>query len=133
MAMKAATFSPMTQIQDSIRNLQSESEKLLDRACRQATDLIGRDPRKVIRDLLDHVKRIRDDVLKSADKAAKTLQKRVEKTLSQIDTQATKRLAPLVSRLSLPSKREVEFLSKRLTSLEKKVDELARTMRTDSP
>ena len=132
MATKAATFPPLTQIQDSIRSFQSESEKLLDRACRQATDLIGRDPREVIGDLLEQVKTIRDDVLKSADKTAKTLRKRVEKTLSQIDSQARKRLAPLMSRLSLPSKREVELLSKRLSSLERKVDELARTMSTDS-
>ena len=125
MATKAATFPGLAQVQESIRNFQSESEKLLARARKEASKLISKDQRKVIENLLDQAKAIRDDIQKRTEKALKTLGSRAEKTLSQIETQTKKHLDPLVRRLSLPSRHEVELLAKRLSSLEKKVDELA--------
>jgi len=54
------------------------------------------------------------------EKALKTLEARAEKVYARVE----KQVEPLVRRLSLPTKHEVELLAKRLGSLEKKVEEL---------
>jgi len=125
MATKAATFPGLAQVQESIRNFQAESEKLLARARKEAGKLIGKDQRKLIESFFEQATAIRDDIRKRTEKALKEFGTRVEKILSQIGAQTKKRLDPLVRRLSLPSRHEVELLAKRLSSLEKKVDELA--------
>ena len=125
MATKAATFPGLAQVQESIRNFQAESEKLLARARKEAGKLIGKDQRKLIESFFEQATAIRDDIRKRTEKALKEFGTRVEKILSQIGAQTKKRLDPLVRRLSLPSRHEVELLAMRLSSLEKKVDELA--------
>jgi poly(hydroxyalkanoate) granule-associated protein len=125
MATKAATFPGLAQVQESIRSFQVESEKLFARARKEAGKLISKDQRKVIDGVVDQASAIRDDILKRTEKALKAFSSRAEKVFSQLEAQAKKRLNPLVRRLSLPSRHEVELLAKRLSSLEKKVDELA--------
>ncbi len=125
MATKAATFPGLAQVQETIRSFQSESEKLFARARKEASKLISRDQRKVIDSLLDQANAIREDIQKRTEKALKGFSSRAWKIFSQLEAEAKKRLNPLVRRLSLPSRHEVELLAKRLSSLEKKVDELA--------
>jgi polyhydroxyalkanoate synthesis regulator phasin len=124
MTTKATTFPGLNQVQESIRTLQSESEKLFARARREAGKLIGKDQRKALENLFDQVKAIRDDIQERTEKTLRTLWTGAEKILSQIESKAKMRLDPIVRRMSLPSKYEVELLAKRLSSLEKKVDEL---------
>jgi poly(hydroxyalkanoate) granule-associated protein len=125
MATKAATFPGIAQVQESIRSFQAESEKLFARARKEAGKLISKDQRKVIDGLLDKASAMRDDIQKRAERALKAFSSRAGKIFSELEAQAKKRLNPLVRRLSLPSRHEVELLAKRLSSLEKKVDELA--------
>ena len=124
MATKAATFPRLAQVQDSIRNLQSEGEKLLTRIRKEAGKLVSKDQRKAIDNLISQAKAIRNDIQKRSEKAIKMLESRAEKLYAQIESQTKKRIDPLVRRLSLPTKHEVEQLAKRLSSLEKKVGEL---------
>jgi F0F1-type ATP synthase membrane subunit b/b' len=125
MATKAATSAGLAQVQESIRSLRSESEKLLARARKEAGKLINKDQQKVIDGLLDQASAIRDDIQKRTEKILKAISSRAGKMFSQLEAQAKKHLNPLVRRFSLPSRHEVELLAKRLSSLEKKVDELA--------
>ncbi len=124
MATKAATFPRLAQVQDSIRNLQSEGEKLLTRIRKEAGKLVSKDQRKAIDNLISQAKAIRNDIQKRSEKAIKMLESRAEKLYAQIEAQTKKRIDPLMRRLSLPTKHEVEQLAKRLSSLEKKVGEL---------
>jgi len=124
MATKGATFPRLGQVQDALRNLQSEGEKLVSRFRKEAGKLISKDQRTAIDNLLSQARSIRNDIQKRSEKALKTLESRAEKLYAQIETQAKKRLDPLVRRLSLPTKHEVELLAKRLSSLEKKVETL---------
>jgi poly(hydroxyalkanoate) granule-associated protein len=124
MATKAATFPRLAQVQDSIRNLQSEGEKLLTRIRKEAGKLVSKDQRKAIDNLISQAKAIRNDIQKRSEKAIKMLESRAEKLYAQIEAQTKKRIDPLVRRLSLPTKHEVEQLAKRLSSLEKKVGDL---------
>jgi poly(hydroxyalkanoate) granule-associated protein len=124
MATRPASFPSFASVQDSIRALQTEGEKLFTRGLKEATQLLGKDQRRALDDLLGRAKAIRKDIQKRTEKALKTLQSRTEKLLSRLDSQAKKRIEAIVLRLSLPTKHEVEQLAKRLSALEKKVDEL---------
>ena len=74
MATKAATFPGLDQVQKSIRNLQSEGEKLFTRARKEASKLISKDQRKILDNLLDQAKAIRNDIQKRTEQALKTLE-----------------------------------------------------------
>lgn len=132
MSSKAATFPQLAQVQKSIRDLQSEGEKLFTRARKEVSNLMSKDHRKILDNLLNQAKAIRDDIQKRTEKALKMLESRAEKILSQIESQAKNRVDPWVRRLSLPSKHEVELLAKRLSSLEKKVDALLNANKTNA-
>jgi polyhydroxyalkanoate synthesis regulator phasin len=125
MATKATTFPGLPQVQESIRSLQSEGERLFARAGEEVGKLISKDQQKVIDGLIDQANAIRDDIQKRTEKVLKGISSRAGKILSQLEAQAKRHLSPLARRFSLPSRHEVELLAKRLSSLEKKVDELA--------
>jgi len=120
MATKTATFPRLAQVQESLKGLQSEGEKLLARVRKEAGKLVSKDQRKAIDSLVAQAKSIRNDIQKRTEKALKTLEARAEKVYARVE----KQVEPLVRRLSLPTKHEVELLAKRLGSLEKKVEEL---------
>ena len=120
MATKTATFPNFTQVQQSLKGLQTEGEKLIARVRKEASKLVSKDQRKAIDGLLSQAKSIRNDLQKRTEKALKTLETRAEKAYTQVE----KRVEPLVRRLTLPTRHDLELLSKRLATLERKVDEL---------
>ena len=124
MATKSAASSVFSQLQDSIRSLQSGAEELLERIRKEAGKLAAKDRRKAIEHLLSQAKAFPADLQKRAAKVRKSLGAQASNALSGIRTQTSKRLEPLASRLSIPSKHEVDLLAKRLSSLEKKVEDL---------
>ena len=124
MATKTATFPRLAQVQESLKGLQNEGEKLIARMRKEAGKLVSKDQRKAFDSFLAQAKSIRTDLQKRTEKALKTIETRAEKVYAQIESETRKRFDPLVRRLPLPTKHEVELLGKRLTSLEKKVEEL---------
>jgi len=121
MATKTATFPRLAQVQESLKGLQKEGEKLVARIRKEAGNLVSKDQRKAIDSLVAQAKSIRNDVQKRTEKALRTLETRAEKIYSDIE----KRVEPVVRRLSLvPTKLEVQALAKRLGALEKKVEDL---------
>ena len=127
MATKSAAFPAFAQFQDSVRSLQSGVEELLERVRKEAGKLARKDQYKTIEHLLSRARSFPTDLQKRATKTMKSFTARTSNTVSQVRAQASKRLDPLLSRLSIPSKHEVEQLAKRLSSLEKKVEELMGT------
>ena len=120
MATKTAAFPRLAQVQESLKGLQSEGEKLLARVRKEAGKLVSKDQRKAIDSLFAQAKALRTDLQKRTEKALKTIEARAEKVYAQVES----RVEPLVRRLSLPTRHEVQQLAKRLGSLEKKVEEL---------
>ncbi len=124
MAVKTATFPGLDLVQESIRSIQAEAQKLVDRARKEANGLIGKNRRKTLDQLVAKAKSTRTDLQKRTKKVIKDLGNRASTVASRIETEATKRIEPLAHLLTLSSRRDVQQLSKRLASLEKKVDEL---------
>ena len=124
MATKTAAFPRLAQVQESLKELQAEGEKLVARVRKEAGKLISKDQRKVLDSLVSQAQAIRVDIQKRTEKALQTIESRAEKIYARVESEAKKRIDPLVRRLPLPTKHDVELLAKRLTALEKKVEEL---------
>ena len=124
MATKTATFPRLAQVQESLKGLQAEGEKLVARVRQEAGKLISKDQRKVLDSLVSQAQAVRTEIQKRTEKALQTIESRAEKVYARIESEARKRIDPLVRRLPLPTKHDIEVLSKRLTALEKTVDEL---------
>ena len=129
MANKSAAFPAFAQLQDSVHNLQPRRGTLIESARKRLAR--GKDTRRKMDHLLSQATAFRE-TCRARREDRKALEARAAGALSEIRTQAAKRLEPLVGRLD-PSKHEVELLAKRLSSLEKKVDDLlsARHERAD--
>jgi hypothetical protein len=127
MANTKSTAPAFARVRNSIRSLQSSAEEILEGVRKQAGKFAGTDRRKAIEHVVSQAKAFPADLQKGATKSLKALEARTSDALSEIRTQASKRLEPLVSRLSIPSKHEVDLLAKRLSSLEKKVESLLST------
>lgn len=121
---KAARKSEATQIlsrlQSNMKRLQRDAEGLLGRTRKQATQLISRDQRRALDRILSQAKKLRVDLEKRAERASKNVESRAEQFLSTLERETTKRLAPLLKRLDLPSRKEIDALSRRIGQLEKR-------------
>ncbi|MGH7821307.1 MAG: phasin family protein [Candidatus Binatia bacterium] len=122
---KNATFASFRQVQDSIRSLQKEGEKLASRVQKEVLNLVSKDQRKALERVLDQATRIRKDLQKRAERAMKEIETRAEKLFKRIEARAEQGIDPVIRRLNLPSRQDVESLGKRLSMLEKKVEEIA--------
>jgi len=124
MASKSAPFPVFGYVQDSLCSLQSGVQDLFDSIRKEAGKLTNGEWRRDLNHLAAQARALPSDVPKRAGRALKSLEKSTTKLLSEAQTFAGKRLEPLVNRLSLPSKHEVELLAKRLAALEKSIEDL---------
>ncbi len=129
MAAKSAPFPVFGYVQDSVCSLQKGVQGLFDSLREEAGKLTGREWREDLDNLVAQVKALPTDIQKRAGKAFKSFEKNTSRLFSEVQTRAGKQLQPVVSRLSLPSKHEVELLAKRLAALEKRVEALHKAER----
>lgn len=118
---KAEASQIVSRLQSNMKRLQREAEGLLGRTRKQAAQLISRDQRRALDRILSRAKKVRTDIEKRAERASKAVESRAERFLSTLEKETAKRLSPLVKRLDLPSRREIEALSRRIGHLEKRM------------
>lgn len=120
-AKKAAKEAPnaITALQDRMTRLQKDAEGLLRKTQKQAANLITKDQRKALDRLLGQATRLRDDLEKRAERAAKDLEARAERVRMTLEKEVSKRIDPLLRRLDLPSRKEIQALTRRVTQLER--------------
>lgn len=121
---KTRSFAGFSQVGSSIRGLQKEGEKLLGRVRKEAARLVSRDRRKALENLVEQANRLRADLQDRVERTVREIERRAERILSRFETQAEKSFGPIIRRLNLPSRADVEALGKRLASLEKRVEEI---------
>ncbi len=109
----------LSRLRTNMKRLQREAEGLLGRTRKQATQLISRDQRRALDRLLSQAKKLRTDLEERAERASKDVESRAERLVATIEKEMAKRLAPLLKRLDLPSRKEVEALSRRISQLER--------------
>ena len=120
-ASKADANQILSRLQGNMKRLQREAEGLLGRTRKQATQLISRDQRRALDRLFSQAKKLRTDLEKRAERASKSVESRAEQFISTLEKETSKRLAPILKRLDLPSRKELDALSRRMGQLEKRV------------
>jgi poly(hydroxyalkanoate) granule-associated protein len=115
----------LTRMQSTLRRVQSEGERMVGRIRKDAGDLIGKDRRKAVQELIAQAQKVRGDIQKRAERAVKELEERGQKILSAIEKQAEKSVEPIVRGLNLPTRDEIEKLKKKVAQIEKRIEELA--------
>jgi poly(hydroxyalkanoate) granule-associated protein len=115
----------LTRMQSTLRRVQSEGERMVGRIRKDAGDLIGKDRRKAVQELITQAQKIRGDIQKRAERAVKDLEERGQKILTAIEKQAEKSVEPIVRGLNLPTRDEVEKLKKKIAQIEKRIEEIA--------
>jgi hypothetical protein len=99
--------------------LQKDAEALLRRTQKQAASLITKDQRKALDRLLGQATRLRDDMEKRAERAARDLEARAERVRLTLEREVSKRIDPILRRLDLPSRKEIQGLARRVAVLER--------------
>lgn len=117
------------QVQDAIRRLRKDGEELLKRVREEAGRLLSKDSRKAAQDLVDQARKLTTDLQKRAEEAIRRIEKRGQQAIEAIEKEAQKRIEPIASRLNIPSRDEVEKLKKRVSNIEKRLEELAHANR----
>lgn len=135
-ARKPDTPNPQTnevlaRLQESMAQLQHDADLLMQRTQKQAVALISRDQRKAVERLFRQAQRLRADLEKRAQRASRDVESRAERFLSTLEKETTKRLAPVLKRLDLPSRKELMALSRRVAQLERRVKPAAKAREQD--
>jgi len=122
---KPETRTVLARLQGNLKTLQRDTEALLRRARKQATQIIPRDQQRSLERLVSQARRIRTDVEKRVRQTAKRVEPRIERFFAALEKQAEKRLERLVVRLvwrmGLVTQKEVRGLSQRIRQLEQRV------------
>jgi polyhydroxyalkanoate synthesis regulator phasin len=132
-ASKSEATQILTRLQSNMKRLQRDAEGLLGRTRKQATQLISRDQRRALDRLFSQAKKLRTDLEKRAERASKNVESRAEQFLSTLEKETSKRLSPILKRLDLPSRKDIEALSRRIGQLEKRVRTSSRPVATATP
>jgi len=111
----------LARLQSNMKRLQRDAEHLLGRTRKQATQLISRDQKRALSRLITQAQRLRTDLEKRAQRASKEVESRAEQFFSTLERETAKRLSPLLRRLDVPSRQELNSLSRRIVQLERRV------------
>jgi len=115
---KTATF---TQVGDSVRRLQVEADKVVNRVRTRLNDL-ARNPSKELGDLVGEARRVRGTVRNRVETAVRKVEDRLETRVSQL-------VKPVTRYLDIASSEDVEELRRRVASLEKQIGNLDKSAR----
>ena len=113
---KAPTFGGV-----NLREAQGQAAKFLRNARKQVDRYLPETSRKSISQLQTRVERATKDIEKARDRALKQARTRVESFLGEVEKTAAGVIKPIVDRLDIATKGDVDRLRKRVNELEKRV------------
>lgn len=117
---KLQTRQTLQQLRTNMRRLQHDAESVLGRTQKRAAQLLSRDQKRAIDRLLAQARRLRADLEKRARRVTREVEARTERFVATVEKEATKRLKELLKRLDLPSRHELDELSRRIGQIEKR-------------
>ena len=117
---KLQTRQTLQQLRANMRRLQHDAEGVLGRTQKRAAQLLSRDQKRAIDRLLAQARRLRADLEKRARRVTREVEARTQRFVSSVEKQATKQLKEFLKRLDLPSRHELDELSRRIGQIEKR-------------
>ncbi|MBI4514909.1 MAG: hypothetical protein HY699_03715 [Deltaproteobacteria bacterium] len=121
MTAKKPEKGMLARLPKRIESARHDVEKLARRVWTDAVEMLPAAPRKAVRKLTHEVERVATDVRKRAEKARARVEARGERIVSGAAHRAEKALAPVVNRLDVASRSELDRLRKRVAALERRV------------
>jgi len=121
MATKTAKKAPQAFAGVNLREAQDQATKLLRNARKQVDRYLPELPRKGLSQLQARVERATKDIEKARDRALKQARTRVETFLGNVEKTAVGAVKPIVERLDIATKGDVDKLRKRVAELEKRL------------
>jgi len=119
MATKTAKKAPaLTGL--SLRDAQDQAAKFLRNARKQVVSYIPEEPRKRLTQLEARVEKATKELEKARQRAFANARSRVEDFLGDVEKTALGAVKPIVERLDIATKNDVDRLRKRITDLEKR-------------
>jgi hypothetical protein len=109
-----------TQTEKQLRQARTRTEKLATKTWKQALDLLPTGPRKRVKSTVANVEKTAADLQKRSERALKNARKQGEKLVNRIESAAVEAVKPIVSRLDIASRNDVERLSRRVAQIERR-------------
>jgi|GraSoiStandDraft_51_1057287.scaffolds.fasta_scaffold93537_2 polyhydroxyalkanoate synthesis regulator phasin len=128
----AATPKPrlsLRQMRASMKRMQTEGERLVTRLRRDARALTVGSRREAVSGLMADARRFQTDLRKRAERAIEEIDSQRARILSVLEEQATRLVEAVVKRLNLVTRDDLQELTKRLASVERRLDTLAKEKR----
>jgi len=115
----------LQQVQTTLKRVQTEGERVVDRLRKDATDLLSKDRKRAVQDLLSQAQKLRSDLQKRAERAVRDIEERGQKIVTALEKQADKSIEPIVRRLNMATREELDKLKKKVALIEKRLEEIA--------
>ena len=122
-AKPARAISVFDEFPKQVEKARLQAEKLAQRTWKQALELLPARPRKAVKDATARFEKVSVDFQKRSEKAMKQMNDRGKRLVSTFEQNAVRAVKPIVSRLDVASRTDVDKLSKRITQLERKVQQ----------
>ncbi len=139
------TLPTLDDLGDQAGKLRKDFEKALEDAGKRAADLLPASGRKRLdewtkaadkrvaglrKDVDKRVAALRKDVDKRVDTLRKDAEKRTKSVTDTIEKEARKQLNTMFKRMRLPVRSDIDGLKRRMTSIERKLDQLGKQQST---
>jgi polyhydroxyalkanoate synthesis regulator phasin len=131
-AKKAVRGGALQQARKAFARLEREGQKLLGRARTETAKRLTASQRKAIAGLMKQARQLRAEIKRRVQQSGRQLEARGEKILASAERRSAKAISGVIGRLKLPTHGDVQGLQRRITSLEKRVADLATKIETQA-
>ncbi len=104
-----------------LRELRETARKRLSKQWNETIEMFPPVPRKALKRLTANVDRARHDLRKSGDRVVAGARKRVERLADEAQKRLESTIGPLMNRLDVASRKDVDRLQRRLHELERRI------------
>lgn len=105
-------------------SLRSDVEATALRLGRQARGFLPEQGQRGLDVVINGITDVRDDATKRVDTLRKDIDTRRKQTVTTVEREARKRVESLYKRVSLPVRGDLDAIKRRITRLERKIDQL---------
>lgn len=122
MTAKRAQKGVLARLPKRLETARHDAEKAARRMWNEAVDLLPAAPRKAMRRFTHEFERTTTGLRRRVERARVDVEKRAERLVKAATQRAEKALTPMVHRLDVASRSDVDRLRKRVTALERRLE-----------
>ena len=101
-----------------VEKIRTRAEEMIGRAWRETLALLPPRPRKAVKDAVARVEKAAAELERRRERAVKAVERQRKDLVARVEHRAVGAVKPLVHRLEVASRHDVEMLSRRLSRIE---------------